>query len=253
MLILLSPAKTLDFQNKNIIEYTLPNLLNESQELINFCKKLTADDLKSLMKVSDKIANLNVERFHNWHSDFNLENALQAISVFKGDVYEGLMADSFNLDTYNYAQEHLRILSGLYGVLKPLDLIQAYRLEMGTKLVTNRGNNLYKFWNDIVTDEINKDLLSNKINIVVNLASNEYFKVVNFKKLIAKIITPVFQDYKNGEYKIISFYAKKARGMMARYILENKIDNIEDLKKFDISGYSYFESKEDKLIFRRDS
>jgi cytoplasmic iron level regulating protein YaaA (DUF328/UPF0246 family) len=206
------------------------------------------------MKVSDKIAGLNVARFEQWSETFTQENARQAILAFKGDVYTGLEAESLDDDGFDYAQKHLRMLSGLYGLLKPLDLMQPYRLEMGTRLANERGTNLYQFWGNIITNKLNEAISEQGDNVLINLASNEYFKAVKPKQLDATVITPVFKDCKNGQYKVISFYAKKARGMMARYIIDNKVDSIEALTQFDVAGY-YFseeESSDKELVFKRE-
>jgi uncharacterized protein len=255
MLALISPAKTLDYETAlPTDQFTLPRLLKESENLIKDCQKLSATDIASLMSVSEKIATLNVERFRDWQPDFNFSNARQAIFAFKGDVYTGL--DAYNLTDKNidFAQDHLRMLSGLYGLLRPLDLMMPYRLEMGTKLANSRGHNLYEFWGDIITNKINEDLESTKSELLVNIASDEYYKSVKETKVKAEIIKPVFLDQKNGKYKVISFYAKKARGLMARYIIENQIERAEDLKSFNTDGY-YFDadsSLKGELVFKRD-
>ncbi|MFT5788180.1 MAG: cytoplasmic iron level regulating protein YaaA (DUF328/UPF0246 family) [Shewanella sp.] len=243
MLILVSPAKTLDFENPAGTEsYSMPTLLSQSELLIDVCRKLTPSDIASLMKVSDKIAGLNAARFGSWQPDFTPENAKQAIFAFRGDVYTGLEADTLSELGLQKAQQQLRILSGLYGLLKPLDLMQAYRLEMGTRLSNDRGTNLYQFWGDIITDEINQTTAAQGDEFIINLASNEYFKAVKHKQLTANLITPVFKDKKNGQYKVISFFAKKARGMMVRYILDNNVDSLDTLIKFDRAGYYYSEA-----------
>jgi len=255
MLIVLSPAKTLDFDTTApTSEHSQALLLSESELLIQRCQKLSMQDVASLMKVSDKIAGLNVARFADWQQPLTLDNAKQALFAFKGDVYTGLEAETLAPTVLNYAQQHLRILSGLYGLLKPLDLMLAYRLEMGTKLDNFRGTNLYQFWGSLVTVEVNKALSAQGDSILVNLASNEYFKAVKKKELQGQIITPIFKDQKNGQYKVISFYAKKARGLMARYILENEITEIEQLKGFDVAGYYFVkaDSSETDLVFYRD-
>ena len=242
MLILVSPAKTLDFDNPaGTNSYSMPTLLDQSEQLIDVCRQLTPTDIASLMKVSDKIAGLNVARFSSWHKEFTPDNAKQAVFAFRGDVYTGLDADTLSEESLQKAQQQLRILSGLYGLLKPLDLMQAYRLEMGTRLVNDRGTNLYQFWGDIITEELNKTIDEQAEEFVVNLASNEYFKAVKPKKLKANLITPVFKDRKNGQYKVISFFAKKARGMMVRYILDNNVTSLEGLTQFDTAGYYYSE------------
>ncbi|RKG50982.1 peroxide stress protein YaaA [Acinetobacter cumulans] len=255
MLALISPAKTLDYETAlPTDQHTLPRLLEHSQALIDVSRRLSASEIASLMSVSEKIANLNVERFRDWQSDFNFSNARQALFAFKGDVYTGL--DAYHLDDaqIEYAQKHLRMLSGLYGLLRPLDLMMPYRLEMGTKLQNSRGHNLYEFWGDIITQLINQDLSEAGSELLVNLASDEYYKSVKESKIQAQIVRPVFLDQKNGKYKIISFYAKKARGLMARYLIENKIEKIEDIRSFNCDGY-YFDvtnSTSSELVFKRD-
>ncbi|MDP7593783.1 MAG: peroxide stress protein YaaA [Litorilituus sp.] len=240
MLLVVSPAKKLDFDTPPVTrEYSQPTLLEHSEALIERCVKLTPDQIASLMKLSDKLAGLNAARFGEWSLPFTPENARQAILAFNGDVYTGLDANSFSKDDFAFAQQHFRILSGLYGVLKPLDLMQAYRLEMGTKLENSRGCNLYHFWGDIVTNEINQALVQQGDNVLINLASTEYFKSVKKAKLTAQIITPQFKDWKNGQYKMISFFAKKARGLMARYIIQNQITKTEQVKNFDLAGYQF--------------
>jgi uncharacterized protein len=255
MLALISPAKTLDYESAlPTDQHTLPRLLEHSQELIDVSRKLSASDIASLMSVSEKIANLNAERFRDWNSDFNFSNARQALFAFKGDVYTGLDAYSLNDQQINYAQKHLRMLSGLYGLLRPLDLMMPYRLEMGTKLQNPRGHNLYEFWGNEITQMINQDLEASNSELLVNIASEEYYKSVKESKIQAQIVKPVFLDQKNGKYKVISFYAKKARGLMARYILENQIERAEDLKAFNTDGY-YFDadsSLKGELVFKRD-
>ncbi|WP_133406218.1 peroxide stress protein YaaA [Parashewanella tropica] len=253
MKILVSPAKTLDMETPATTkEFTQPDLLEHSASLIEVCRELTPADISSLMKVSDKIAGLNAARFAEWRPDFTLENAKQSVFAFRGDVYTGLDADSLSQESLNKAQSSLRILSGLYGLLKPLDLMQAYRLEMGTKLENERGTNLYQFWGDIITEQLNQEL--DDIELVVNLASNEYFKAVKPKLLKGDLITPEFKDCKSGKYKVISFYAKKARGMMARFIVENDITTREQLETFDVAGYYYSEeqSTHNKPVFLRE-
>ena len=255
MLALISPAKTLDYETAlPSDEYTQPRLLEHSQELIDVARKLSATEIANLMSVSEKIANLNVERFRDWQVEFDLANARQAMFAFKGDVYTGLDAYSLSAADIEFAQQHLRMLSGLYGLLRPLDLMMPYRLEMGTKLKNTRGHNLYEFWDDIITNQINEDLAAIKSELLVNLASDEYYKSVNEKKIKAEIVKPVFLDQKNSKYKVISFYAKKARGLMARFIIENQLNKAEDLKAFNTEGY-YFDadnSSAKELVFKRD-
>ncbi|WP_341489065.1 peroxide stress protein YaaA [Photobacterium damselae subsp. damselae] len=255
MLIVVSPAKTLDYESPLVTEqYTLPELTEHSQQLIEVCRELTPMDIARLMKVSDKIAGLNVARFAEWVPTFTPENARPAMFAFKGDVYTGLAAETMTAKQIAYAQQHFRMLSGLYGLLRPLDLMQPYRLEMGTKLENPRGANLYQFWGNIITDKVNLALAEQGDDILVNLASNEYFKSVKPKQVKGTIITPVFKDAKKGQYKVISFYAKKARGLMARYIIDNQIDSIEKLKEFDAAGYYFVaaESTATELVFKRE-
>ena len=255
MLMVISPAKTLDYTSPLATqEYSLPRYLEQSGQLIEVLRTLSPNQLAELMKLSDKLAGLNVARFTQWQPAFTLENARQAILAFRGDVYTGLDADSLSAADFKYAQQHLRILSGLYGVLRPLDLMQPYRLEMGTKLDNPAGANLYEFWGEQITDSLNQCLAEQKTDVLLNLASNEYFKAVKPKQLKATLINVDFKDLKNGQYKIISFYAKKARGMMARYVIENKIDSVAGLRKFNKQGYYYSaeQSKPEHLVFLRD-
>ena len=255
MLVVLSPAKTLDYETPSPVStFSQPQLLEHSQSLVKLCQRLSSQDIASLMKVSDKIADLNVARFATWHLPFSLDNAKQALFAFQGDVYTGLQAETLTIETLNYAQLHLCILSGLYGVLRPLDLMQAYRLEMGRRLENERGSNLYQFWGDLITQTVNQALHAQDDKLLVNLVSNEYFKAINKKQLAGEIITPIFKDQKNGQYKVISFYAKKARGLMARYIFERQPSNIEELKDFSLNGYYFVESEstERELVFYRD-
>ncbi|MCL1113221.1 peroxide stress protein YaaA [Shewanella basaltis] len=255
MLVLISPAKTLDFDNPPITNtFTQAPLLKQSQALIDVCRELTPMDIASLMKVSDNIAGLNAARFADWQPPFTLDNAKQAIFAFRGDVYTGFDADSLSQSQVDASQKHLRILSGLYGLLKPLDLIQPYRLEMGTKLANPKGSNLYAFWGETITEEVNKALKEQGDDIVVNLASNEYFKSVKVNQLAGQLITPVFKDCKKGQYKVISFYAKKARGLMARYIVDTQPKSIEQLTQFDLEGYYYSQeqSTPTEPVFLRD-
>lgn len=255
MLIVVSPAKTLDYDSPLATEmFTQPELTDHSAELIEVCRELTPAQIASLMKVSDKIAGLNAARFAEWQPEFTTDNARQAILAFKGDVYTGLAAETMDDAQFTYAQQHLRMLSGLYGLLRPLDLMQPYRLEMGTKLANPRGTNLYQFWGNIITDKINQALVEQGDDTLINLASNEYFKAVKAKQVAGKVITPVFKDCKNGTYKVISFYAKKARGMMARYIIDNQVDSVEKLKQFDTAGYYFVpaESTATELVFKRE-
>lgn len=254
MLITISPAKTLDYESPLSIDtFTQPELLSESEKLIKTCRKLTPADIASLMKISDKLAGLNAARFGEWQPNFTPDNARQAILAFKGDVYTGMQAETFSPADFEFAQQHLRMLSGLYGVLRPLDLMQPYRLEMGIRLKNSRGKDLYEFWGNIITEHLNKALAAQGDNILVNLASDEYFKSVNTKKLDGTIIKPVFLDEKNGKYKVISFYAKKARGLMSRFIIQNKLTKSEQLSDFNLDGYQFdqSQSKGNELVFTR--
>ncbi|MCD6090887.1 MAG: peroxide stress protein YaaA [Bacteroidales bacterium] len=254
MLIVISPAKTLNFEQQAVTNHFTQNeFLPKSEKLIKELKKYSAKDLMKLMNISDSLAHLNRERFANWMLPFDSTNAKQALFAFKGDVYTGLDADLFNEKEILFTQNHLRILSGLYGVLRPLDLIQAYRLEMGTKLITKNQKSLYGFWGNSLTKKINEALKAQSDSILVNLASNEYFKALDKTKLKAEIITPVFKDFKNGEYKTISFYAKKARGLMSRFILKNELTGVDELKNFEMDGYFYsdIESSTNQLVFLR--
>ncbi|GAA0681052.1 peroxide stress protein YaaA [Marinobacterium maritimum] len=255
MLTLVSPAKTLDYESPLTTQvYSQPRFIEHAQELIATLRQLSVQDIAELMKLSDKLASLNVARYESWQAEHSLDNARQAILAFKGDVYTGLEAETFTAADFEFAQQHLRILSGLYGVLRPLDLLEPYRLEMGTKLNNPRGDNLYQFWGERITESLNDELAEQGADVVVNLASNEYFKAVKPKSLQARLITPVFKDLKNGQYKIISFYAKKARGLMSRYLIQNRIETPDAIKQFDLEGY-YFsaeQSKGDTWVFLRD-
>ena len=254
MLIVISPAKNLDYETPPTTKvYSQPQLLKQAQGLIDICKQLSVSDLSDLMGISKKLADLNAARFDGWQVPFTPSNAKQALLAFNGDVYIGLNASGLAEKDLNFAQDHLRILSGLYGVLRPLDLIQPYRLEMGTRLKNPKGQTLYKYWGSSITDNLNATLRKNKDDTVVNLASDEYFKSVDLSILDAAIVTPVFKDKKNGQYKVISFFAKKARGLMANFIIREQIKDVEDLKAFDVAGYHYaeVESHPQKPVFLR--
>ncbi|WOJ92423.1 peroxide stress protein YaaA [Congregibacter variabilis] len=255
MLSVISPAKTLDFDSPvTTRKATQPEFLERSQALIEDARRLDPADIRSLMGVSENIAALNHQRFMDWHQPFDKDNARQAILAFKGDVYTGLEAETMDAKQLTYAQKHLRILSGLYGLLRPLDLMQAYRLEMGLKFANNGGKNLYEFWGESLTESLNKQLKKTGTAVLLNLASNEYFKAVKPGALEAEVVTPVFKDLKNGKYKIISFFAKKARGQMARYIIDKEINDVAALKKYRVAGYRYnaAESSARELVFTRD-
>ena len=249
MLVLVSPAKTLDYESDlSVKDFTVASHLSDSKLLIDELQKKSPDDLSSLMGLSEKLSQLNFERNMNWARPYKpSETARQAIFAFKGDVYQGLDAISLSKAEINYTQKNLCILSGLYGFLKPLDLMYPYRLEMGTKMQNKRGENLYEFWGSKVTKSINSLAKENKSKAIVNLASVEYFSVLKRDQLDLPIISPIFKDYKNGQYKIISFFAKKARGTMTRFIMQNKVKKIEDLNDFNLDGYSY--SKKDSEKF----
>lgn len=243
MLVLLSPAKTLDYESQHLeFPVRTPQFADQSALLIDELRELTASDIAQLMKVSEKISILNQERFEDWDLQFNEANSRPALYAFKGDVYTGLEAETLNKSQAKWADKHLRILSGLYGLLKPLDFMQAYRLEMGTKFTNQRGKNLYEFWGQQITQELNLEIKKSKSQALIQLASNEYAKVVQLKDIQTPVITPIFKDEKNGKLKVISFFAKKARGYMARYIIENKITSPEQLKNFNIANYQYDES-----------
>jgi cytoplasmic iron level regulating protein YaaA (DUF328/UPF0246 family) len=252
MKIVISPAKSLDFETQApISKFTQGIFLNEADKLSTVLKKKSPKKLSELMSISEKLGELNWQRNQDWQLPFTLENAKQAVFAFKGDVYIGLDAYTLSEDKIEQLQQKLRILSGQYGLLKPLDLMQPYRLEMGTKLKVGNKENLYQFWDESVTSALNNELVENEV--FVNLASNEYFKVIKPKLLKVPVITPVFKDYKNGKLKIISFFAKKARGLMVRYIIDNNIENVEDLKGFNYEGYAFDQnlSNANELVFTR--
>ena len=255
MIVLLSPAKRLQSQDINIDASLIskPILINNSEILINELRGKTVEQIKQLMSLSDDLAGLNYTRYHDWKKNHNLKNSQPAISLFFGDAYKGLNAKSLDKKSLQVLNKKLIILSGMYGLLKPFDLIQPHRLEMGTKLKNERGNNLYDFWKADVTNELNKYIDKTKTKFVVNLASNEYFKVIDKKQLKAEIITPIFKEEKAGKYKTIAIFAKRARGLMTRFIAENNISNPEYLKAFDYENYTFSEemSKENEMIFIR--
>ena len=254
MLLVISPAKTLDFETPpTTVEFSQPAFLNDSIELIDQLKVLSPADVSELMHISEKLGILNSNRFIDWQVPFTADNSKQAALAFKGDVYEGLAAAKMSESDLLWANKHLRILSGLYGLLKPLDLIQAYRLEMGTRFANSRGKNLYEFWGEKITDQLNQEIKQQSSDVLINLASNEYFKSIKPKLLNATVITPVFKDWKNGQYKIISFYAKRARGLMSAYIINNKLDDAEAIKQFDSAGYAFSseESNSNNWVFLR--
>lgn len=240
MIIIISPAKSLDFKTPPVIpDFTIPGFLNESEKLIGRLKTYSPKKLSVLMGISADLGELNFKRFQEWQLPFTPENSKQAILAFNGDVYQGLNASTLSKENFDIAQGKLRILSGLYGVLKPLDLIQPYRLEMGTKLKYYKSKDLYSFWNPLITKKINEVVSHSGNKVLVNLASNEYFKSIDKKKLKAEIVTPDFKEFKNGKYSMISFFAKRARGLMTRFIIENNISDTADLLAFDAEGYSF--------------
>ena len=257
MIIVLSPAKSLDFDTPpHVRKHTQPDFLEDSAALIKELRHLAPAQIASLMSISDPLAALNYDRFASWHVPFDTKNAKQAVLAFNGDVYEGFDAASLSAADLDFAQKHVRILSGLYGVLRPLDLIQAYRLEMGSRFANARGRDLYAFWGNKVADALNTALETSRRGgerVLVNLASEEYFKSVKRGDLAAPIVNPVFEDWKNDRYKIISFYAKRARGLMARYAVSERIDRAEGLKAFDVEGYAFTPeaSTDSQWVFRR--
>lgn len=241
MLLLLSPAKTLDYSPTELKTYHQPRFAEQTQTLVNKLKKTSARKLKSLMGISDKLAILNADRYQSFSEEYTTVNAKQAALAFKGDVYLGLEAESFKARDFKFADKHLRILSGLYGLLRPLDLMQPYRLEMGTSLKVGRKKNLYEFWGSQITDLINEDLATGKSKVVLNLASKEYFKSVKVDQLTAPVLNIHFQENRSGKYKVIAFNAKKARGRMAHLVIKDRIVDTEDLKGLEVNGYLYNE------------
>ena len=254
MLFLLSPAKRLDYDSVlPTALHTQPLFTRQAAQLIKLLRKHSVDEVAALMSLSPALATLNADRYRTWKATFTQDNSRQAILAFNGDVYEGLQAATLRERDLQWAQEHLVILSGLYGALRPLDLMQPYRLEMGTRLENPRGNTLYEFWAKAIAPYLNERLQTEKTPIVINLASEEYFKVVDLRTLKARVVQCVFQDGKAGVYKVVSFHAKRARGLMARFAVEHRITKPEGLTKFDAEGYAYVPeiSTQDKLIFRR--
>ncbi|WP_110647901.1 peroxide stress protein YaaA [Salinicola peritrichatus] len=254
MLSIISPAKTLDFETPSTTRHvTQPDYLKQSRELIDILRGYSPQQLSELMGISDKLAGLNAARYAEWKPPFTLDNAKPAAQAFQGDVYIGLEAETFNEADNAFAQDHLRILSGLYGLLRPLDLIQPYRLEMGIRLENSAGKDLYAYWQDRLTQDLDKAVAASGSPVLVNLASNEYSKAIAFKKLKADVVSPVFKDEKNGQFKIISFYAKKARGLMAAWLIRERVGEPDALTEFDVAGYRYAadESQPDKPVFRR--
>lgn len=254
MLTLISPAKTLDFESPPVTKKTSNHeFMDHSIELIELMRKQTPRKLAKLMHISPKLAELNVDRYQKWQPPFCPANAKQAVLAFKGDVYLGLEAENYNQRDFNFAQKNLRILSGLYGLLKPLDLIQPYRLEMGIKLKNKNGKDLYSFWGESITRSIARELDSHRNKTLINLASIEYFKSVRPELLPGKVVTPVFKDFNNGRYKVLGFFAKKARGCMASFIVKNRITSLDQIKDFDIDGYRFNDvfSTDSQWVFTR--
>lgn len=253
MIILMNSSKTLDFQKSRISKYTIPEFLKDAEMLVRELRKLSASEFSKLLGISEKLTKLNVERYARWHTPFKVSNAKQALLAFKGDIYAGMEIERYTLRDLEYAQKHLRILSGLYGILRPLDLIQPYRLEMATKLDTARGNNLYSFWGTQINESLKALLKQEGSGRLVNLCSAEYFKATKAGLLDATVITPVFKEFKNGAYRIVTIYAKKARGLMCNYIIQNHLKRVEDLKSFNAEGYKLNKkiSSEYEWIFTR--
>ncbi len=255
MLVVISPAKKLDYESPTRIrKHSKPDFLAESAKLVGSLRKFSASDLKNLMGINDKLAEINRARYKSWSRDYPPEHSRQAILAFMGDVYRGLDARSLDSRVLNYAQSHLRILSGLYGILRPLDLIQPYRLEMGTALANSRGPDLYRFWGNRLAGSLNEQAHSIRTRYLVNLASHEYFNAVDGDALDLEVITPVFKERLRGQYRVLSFIAKKSRGVMARFIIQNRIKNPEDLHAFDVGGYAFNAgmSSGGKFVFTRD-
>ena len=254
MIAVISPAKKLNFNADSPIKaFTQCDFLDESKKLVDKAKDYTFDDIMKLMSVSENIANLTVQRFQDWKLPFDEQNAKQAALAFNGDTYTGLGAETFSQDDFNYSQDHLRILSGLYGLLRPLDLIQPYRLEMGTTMNNSKGKNLYEFWGTKISEQLNRDINNHKSKYIVNCASDEYFKVIDLPTLNVPVIKPIFKDVKNGIPKVISFFAKRARGMMSKFIIKNRVQSIVDLHGFNDNGYEFqsAQSENHELLYIR--
>lgn len=253
MLLLISPAKTLDFDTTTVDQHTQPRMLSRSNQLVEVLKDKSEEELMDLMSISEDLAALNYERYQSYRTPFTTENAKPSLLAFKGDVYAGMGAEDFTAQELQFAQQHLRILSGLYGLLRPLDLMQPYRLEMGTRLQNDRGKNLYEFWGEDITKLINEDLQDAGSQAVVDLASKEYFSAVKPAALNGKLYKVDFKEWRKGKYKVIAFYAKKARGMMCRYAIKNGLTKPEQLKSFDLDGYAFNEglSSAHEYVFTR--
>ena len=253
MLFVLSPAKSLDYDTPTDIESTKPLFIPQATELISILKTKRSEEIAALMDLSTSLADLNVDRYAKWSTRSTAKNSKPAVLAFDGDVYDGLQAKTLGADDLQWAQQHIAILSGLYGVLRPLDKLQPYRLEMGTALATPRGRNLYDFWGTTIANYLNRRLKADASPVLVNLASQEYFRSVDLRTLKARVVECVFEDWKDGDYKIISFFAKKARGAMARYAILNRIATPQCLQGFDLDGYGFAPevSVPDRLVFRR--
>ena len=254
MIILMNSSKTLDFQQKaRISKHTIPELIKDAEILVKALRKLSKSDFSKLLKTSEKLTDLNVERYANWQTDVKKSNAKQALLAFRGDIYSGMEVDDYKTKDFNFAQKHVRILSGLYGILRPLDLMQPYRLEMAAKLATARGKNMYDFWGTKINEILKKLLKQEKSGTLVNLCSMEYFKAIKSDLLDMKVITPAFKEFRDGSYRFITLYAKKARGMMCNYIIQNNLKRIEELKFFNVAGYQFNEkiSSDNEWVFTR--
>ena len=254
MLAILSPAKTLDFDSPLVTDqHSVPKFTKESTALIRTLRKLEPSEIGSLMGISDKLASLNHDRYAQWSPSFDDETARASILAFKGDVYQGLNAPTMSKRDFTWAQKRLRVLSGLHGLLRPLDRIHPYRLEMGTKLDNPKGKDLYQFWGSKVTDALNEALAEQRSKVLVNLASNEYYKVVQADQIQGRVLTINFKEWRRDAYRFVSFSAKRARGLMARYMIDQRAENAEALRGFDVDGYAFNEdlSSEDEWIFTR--
>ncbi|MEL6601988.1 MAG: peroxide stress protein YaaA [Cyanobacteria bacterium J06614_10] len=253
MLMVISPAKTLDYDGPDYPDFTLPAALTQSQILVDQLSTYDPTELSKLMKISDNLAQLNQQRYQTFQTPFTPDNAKQALLVFKGDVYKGIQVENYTKEELTFAQKHLRILSGLYGILRPLDLMQPYRLEMGTKLATKKGKNLYDFWGSQIAEAINEAIASEKEPCLVNLASNEYFKSIDRQALKAPVLNIAFKENKDGKYKVIGIHAKRARGLMVDFVIRNRIEAVEALKEFDVEGYAFSDalSTDNEWVFCR--
>ncbi len=253
MILVISPSKTLDFQGQQYPNHTQPEMLKKSQRLIEGLKKLNPGQVRKLMGLSEKLAQLNWQRYQDFSVPFSPTNARQALFAFKGDVYSGLAAETFNAEDLDFAQDHVRILSGLYGVLRPLDLIQPYRLEMGTKIGAGRSKNLYEFWDTLVTEAISRDLQHEKQPVLVNLASEEYFKVIRPEALNGPVLKITFKENRNGTYRVIGIHSKRARGLMVNYVVANHLEKTDDLRNFSSEDYTFNAdlSTDAELVFCR--